>query len=226
MLNLANRSATVLKLANRSARWVPPHPRLRAIHVLARPNGGGLTKATEPELSDQTRWMLAVRDLRDRRAFGMLFDFYGPRLKAFVMRAGATGALAEDIVQDVMLAVWHRAGQFDPERSHVSGWIYRIARNRQIDLARKARRAVPEDIEYEPEQDEPAQRLAMDQEATQLRDALARLKPEQKQMIEKAFLGELSHSEIQDDTGLPLGTIKSRIRLGLERLRHELKGLR
>jgi RNA polymerase sigma-70 factor (ECF subfamily) len=63
--------------------------------------------------------MLAVRDLRDRRAFGLLFDFYGPRLKAFVMRSGASSALAEDIVQDVMLAVWHRAGQFDPERAHV-----------------------------------------------------------------------------------------------------------
>lgn len=216
----------MLNLANRSAQWAPPPPKLRATRRMDATNGGGLTRPADPELSDQTAWMLAVRDRRDRRAFGMLFDFYGPRLKAFVMRSGASGALAEDIVQDVMLAVWHRAGQFDPARAHVSGWIYRIARNRQIDLARKARRALPEEIDHERAEDEPVQRLAMDQEATQLRDALARLKPEQKQMIEKAFLGELSHSEIQDDTGLPLGTIKSRIRLGLERLRHELKGLR
>jgi RNA polymerase sigma-70 factor (ECF subfamily) len=144
-----------------------------------------------------------------------------------VMRAGVGSAQAEDIAQDVMLAVWQKAGQFDPARSQVSGWIYRIARNRQIDLARRLAIPLPEELPPEGGlSDDPSQILAMDQEARKLRAAVERLKPDQKQMIEKAYLGELSHSEIREVTGLPLGTIKSRIRLGLDRLRHELKGLR
>lgn len=179
------------------------------------------------DISNLTKWMLAVRDQRDRDAFGRLFDHYAPRLKAMVMRGGSGGAQADDIVQDVMLAVWQKAAQFDPARSQVSGWIYRIARNRQIDLARRPAIPFPEDLIPDGgADDDPGQVMAMDQEARKLLAAVERLKPEQKMMIEKAYLGELTHSEIQHVTGLPLGTIKSRIRLGLERLRHELKGLR
>ncbi len=186
-----------------------------------------LSEERSDDLSDQTRWMIAVRDRRDREAFGRLFDFYAPRLKAVAMRSGANAAQAEDIVQDVMLAVWHRAAQFDATRAQVSGWVYRIARNRQIDLARRAPRPVPEEIaEPDTASEDATDILALEQEAGHLREALARLKPDQREMIEKAYLGELSHTEIQDVTGLPLGTIKSRIRLGLDRLRHELKGLR
>jgi RNA polymerase sigma-70 factor (ECF subfamily) len=186
-----------------------------------------LSDPAEAGLSEQTRWMLAVRDTRDRAAFGRLFDFYAPRLKAMVLRSGAGHARADDIVQDVMLAVWQKAGQFDPARSQVSGWIYRIARNRQIDLSRRPALPMPEDLTL-PDETSASQFevLAMDQEASELRRALERLGGEQRAMIEKAYMGELSHSEISEITGLPLGTIKSRIRLGLERLRHELKGLR
>lgn len=179
------------------------------------------------EISEQTKWMLAVRDRRDRVAFGHLFDFYAPRLKAVMMRSGTGASQAEDIVQDVMLAVWNKAHQFDPARSQVSGWIYRISRNRQIDLARRNARPAPEELEMETDpKADPSEVLGLEQEAALLKTALSKLKPDQKEMIEKAYLGELTHSEIQEVTGLPLGTIKSRIRLALERLRHELKGLR
>lgn len=171
--------------------------------------------------------MLAIRDQRDKAAFANLFDHFAPRLKGFLIRGGLNGAQAEDLVQDVMLSVWHKAAQFDPARSQVSGWIYQIARNRQIDHFRRAARPLPEELE-EPEASEPdaTQILGLEQEADQLRAALETLKPEQRQLVERAYLGELTHAEIQAETGLPLGTIKSRIRLGLERLRHELKGLR
>lgn len=179
------------------------------------------------ELSDQTAWMLAVRDARDKAAFARLFDFYAPRLKGFVMRSGTNAALAEEIVQDVMLTVWHKAAQFDPERAQVSGWIYQITRNRQIDTIRRSGRAVPEELKQEEGHDpDPTQVMALEQEAGKLKQALRRLKPDQREMIEKAYLGDLTHQEIRDQTGLPLGTIKSRIRLGLDRLRHELKELR
>jgi len=109
----------------------------------------------------------------------------------------------------------------------VSSWIYQFARNRQIDIIRKEARPVPEALKAEEETDDDAgQMLAIEQETEKLRQALNKLSPSQREVIERAYLGDLTHIEIRDTTGLPLGTIKSRIRLGLERLRHELKDLR
>ena len=197
--------------------------------VTSAPGDDGCQKpaATEVQIAPETQWMLAVRDQRDKPAFARLFDHFAPRLKGFVIRSGCNPAQAEEIVQDVMLTVWHKADQFDPHRAQVSAWIYQIARNRQIDLHRKLGRPVPEELKEEPGlEPDASQILAVQQETTQLKDALSRLAPNQREMIEKAYLGELSHQDISKATGLPLGTIKSRIRLGLERLRHDLKAMR
>lgn len=178
------------------------------------------------EISQQTRWMLAVRDSRDRDAFVKLFDFFAPRLKGFIMRTGTSSHQAEEIVQDVMLTIWRKAAQFDPHRAQVSAWVYQIARNRQIDLARKENRPLPEELKEDPGQEQDAsQILGVEQETAKLRLALKTLNPDQREIIEQAYLGELTHHEISAKTGIPLGTIKSRIRLGLARLRHELKDL-
>ncbi len=179
------------------------------------------------EHSRQTAWMIAIRDRRDHAAFAELFDFFAPRLKGFVMRSGMGSAQAEEIVQDVMLTVWRKAAQFDPHRAQVSAWIYQIARNRQIDVIRREGRPLPEVLREDPgTAPDASQILALEQETDRLRDALARLSRDQREIVEKAYLGELSHQEISARTGIPLGTIKSRIRLGLERLRHELKELK
>jgi RNA polymerase sigma-70 factor (ECF subfamily) len=177
--------------------------------------------------SEMTAALIAVRDRRDRDAFARLFDHFAPRLKAMLIRGGLRDGSAEDVVQDVMLTVWHKAAQFDPHRAEAQSWIYRIARNRQIDLARRRPLPLPEPIE-EPEGAEPdaAQILALQQEVGRLRAALARLSPEQGRALRQAYIDELPHSQISQATGLPLGTIKSRIRLGLERLRHELRDLK
>lgn len=168
-----------------------------------------------------------MRDARDKAAFSELFDYFGPRLKGFVMRSGMSAAQAEEVVQDVMLTVWRKADLFDPHRAQVSAWIYQIARNRQIDVIRKEKRPIPEELREDPEvEPDASQILAVEQEAGKLKDALARLTENQRVILEKAYLGELTHQEISAQTGLPLGTIKSRIRLGLERLRHELGELR
>ena len=181
----------------------------------------------EQQFSDQTLWMLAVRDQRNRAAFENLFDYFAPRLKGAAMRSGLTAAVAEDVAQDVMLTVWRKAAMFDPHRAPVSAWIFQIARNRRIDLVRKESRPVPEEIaNTQNAEDDATQILAMEQEAGKLKIALAALNPDQRSLIEKAYLGELTHKEISAQTGLALGTVKSRIRLGLDRLRHELKGLR
>jgi RNA polymerase sigma-70 factor (ECF subfamily) len=182
-------------------------------------------RVTGEAYSETTVWMLAVRDDRDKAAFGRLFDHFAPRLKGVICRSGVSPAQAEDIVQDVMLTVWRKSHMFDPGRAQVSAWIYQIARNRQIDILRKEKRPVPEELKpVEDTEDDASQVVALEQETQALRAALQTLKPAQREMVERAYLGELTHAEIKAETGLPLGTIKSRIRLGLEKLRHELKG--
>ncbi len=185
-------------------------------------------KTEEPALSPPTEWLIAVRDKRDRVAFGRLFDHFAPRLTAMMLRSGMSRAMADDVVQDVLLTAWQKAHLYDAARAQAAAWIYRIARNRQIDILRRERRPVPEALKMESEEadDDAHSAVALDQEAARLREALEALTPEQRRVIEGAYLSDLTHTEIRQSTGLPMGTIKSRIRLALERLRHELKGLR
>lgn len=172
-------------------------------------------------------WLDAVERIRlhrDQAAFAALFGHFAPRVKAFLMKSGASESLAEECTQEVMATLWHKAHLFDPTRASVATWIFTIARNRRIDALRKQRRPEPEDLPWGPEP-EPDQEdaLVLQQESERLGAALAQLPVKQRELIEKAYFGDLSHSEIAAETGLPLGTIKSRIRLALERLRHEMK---
>jgi RNA polymerase sigma factor (sigma-70 family) len=164
-----------------------------------------------------------IRDDRDEDAFAALFGHYAPRVKSFLRRGGASDSLAEECAQEVMATVWQKAALFDPTRASVSTWIFTIARNRKIDALRRQRRPEPEDLGWGP-QEEPDQEdaYALQQETDRLGVALSRLPEKQRELIERAYFGDLSHSEIAAETGLPLGTIKSRIRLALERLRHAL----
>ncbi|MFU8864433.1 MAG: sigma-70 family RNA polymerase sigma factor [Rhodobacterales bacterium] len=168
--------------------------------------------------------MSLIRDHKDQSAFAELFQYFAPRVKAFLMRSGADATLAEECTQEVMATLWHKAHLFDPSRASVATWVFTIARNRKIDALRKQRRPEPEDLEWGPEQ-EPDQEdvLSLQQESEQLGRAIAALPAKQRELIEKAYFGDLSHSEIAEQTGLPLGTIKSRIRLALDRLRHAMK---
>jgi RNA polymerase sigma-70 factor (ECF subfamily) len=175
---------------------------------------------------DETDWaglLVRVRDHQDRAAFAALFRHFAPRVKAFLMKSGAGAALAEECAQDVMATLWQKAHLFDPARASVATWVYTIARNRRIDALRKARRPEPEDLPWgpEPEPDQ-AEVYEAQQETDRLGAALAQLPDKQRALIERAYFGDLSHTEIAAETGLPLGTIKSRIRLALERLRHHM----
>lgn len=172
---------------------------------------------------DMTALMLSVRDARDEAAFAALFGHFAPRVKAFLIRSGTARGLAEECTQEVMASVWTKAHLFDPARASVATWIFTIARNRRIDVLRRERRPEPEDLTWGPEA-EPDQidALALQQDSAALSRALDSLPAKQRELIEKAYFGDLSHSEIAEITGLPLGTIKSRIRLALDRLRHAL----
>ena len=168
--------------------------------------------------------MVRIRDARDESAFVDLFAHFAPRVKGFLMRSGTDPALAEECAQEVMATVWHKSHLFDPTRASVATWIFTIARNKKIDVLRKQRRPEPEDLTWGPEAEpDQADALALQQETELLGAALATLPDKQRDLIEKAYFSDLSHSEIAEITGLPLGTIKSRIRLALERLRHSLK---
>ena len=164
-----------------------------------------------------------VETLKDTSAFEELFNHFAPRVKAFLMKSGADPQMAEECSQEVMATVWRKAHLFDPARASVSTWIFTIARNKKIDAIRKLNRPEPEQLypeqDYEPDQEEVVE---LQQETERLATALGELPEKQRVLIEKAYLGELSHSEIAEITGLPLGTIKSRIRLALEKLRHAM----
>jgi RNA polymerase sigma-70 factor (ECF subfamily) len=179
---------------------------------------------TQEQTREWTDVIARIRDQRDRAAFQRLFSHFAPRVKAFLMKSGADASLAEECTQEVMATLWQKAHLFDPSRASAATWIFTIARNRKIDAIRKQRRPEPEDLPWGPEQEpDQADALALQQESEKLGAAIAQLPEKQKDLIEKAYFGDLTHSEIAEETGLPLGTIKSRIRLALDRLRHQMK---
>jgi RNA polymerase sigma-70 factor (ECF subfamily) len=198
----------------------PPYAALGATDLLRRK---GRLVSGEMEHDDWGALILRVRDAQDKQAFAALFRHFAPRIKGFLMKSGATASLAEECAQDVMATLWQKSHLFDPTRASAATWIFTIARNRRIDALRKSRRPEPEDLPWGPEA-EPDQHDALElaQETDRLAEALALLPEKQRELIERAYFGDLSHSEIAAETGLPLGTIKSRIRLALDRLRHKL----
>jgi RNA polymerase sigma factor (sigma-70 family) len=171
--------------------------------------------------------VLAVAEHRDREAFTRLFDHFVPRIEAYLSRLGADPATAEEISQDVLLTLWRKAQLFDPSKSSVTTWLYRIARNRRIDTARRDRMDYvdPMSTDFEDVADDASLDMAMDMQQREevLRAAIKELPEEQLSLVRLAFFDSLSHSTIAEKTGLPLGTVKSRIRLAFARLRRTLE---
>jgi len=164
----------------------------------------------------------AVAERHDRSAFATLFRHFAPRLKAFGMRQGADAAAAEELVQETMLSVWRKAGTFDRQRATANTWVFTIVRNKRIDLFRRENRpeVTLDDVPDAVSDEEGADRsVEVVQVGGAVRNALATLSPEQLEVVHKAFYEDKSHSEIAAELNLPLGTVKSRIRLALTRLR-------
>ena len=178
----------------------------------------------DPQRADWAGHIRRISKAKDQLAFAELFDHFAPRIKAFLMKSGAAESLAEECTQEAMATVWRKAEMFDPTRASAATWIFTIARNRKIDILRKERRPEPEDLPWGPES-EPDQEavISLQQDCEKLSAALTALPEKQRELVEKAYFGDLSHSQIAAETGLPLGTIKSRIRLALDRLRHAMK---
>lgn len=217
---------------------IVPHVSMRAAAGVPAPeirtSGAGAPPMTgegkrQAGVAAMEELLLAVANHRSRQAFRSLFEHFAPRLTAFILRQGTDPDLSEEIVQETMVNVWRKAHQFDPARASASTWVFTIARNMRIDLLRKHRRPAPnpDDPAFVPDPDPPAfETLARGQEARGLRDAVAKLPTEQRQVLELAFFEEKSHVAIAEALGLPLGTVKSRIRLALKKIRSDMGGQR
>ena len=178
---------------------------------------------------DDAKLVDAIVAQRDKSAFVVLFERYAPKLNGYLLRLGLEASQAEEIVQDVMLTLWRKAHLYDAAKSSLATWLFRIARNRRIDVLRRNR------IDYV----EPASSLFdvvdmalgadtiidMQQKQGRVREVLRLLPPDQAGLIQLSFFENLSHAQIAAQTGLPLGTIKSRIRLAFTKLRLALEAV-
>ncbi len=166
---------------------------------------------------------------KDREAFARLFTHFAPRIKTMMLRAGMTDQGAEDLAQETMLAVWNKAQLFDPAGLGPSAWVYTIARNLRIDASRRARRAqrIGDAATQQPdvEQSLPDALVASSQAEDNVRISIARLSREQLEVVTMSFFENKAHPEIAEVLGIPLGTVKSRLRLAMKRLRTLLEEL-
>jgi len=167
-------------------------------------------------------WIAAIAARQDRTAFAALFAFYAPRIKTLLMRMGASADVGEDIAQETLLSVWRKAASFDPARASASTWIYTIARNLRIDRLRHDNMArlyeQSETVEREgPER--PDATLSAEERAQRVRAALDKIPEEQVCVLKLSFFEGHAHGDIAEELKLPLGTVKSRLRLAMSRLR-------
>jgi RNA polymerase sigma-70 factor (ECF subfamily) len=178
--------------------------------------------ADGPRLAELVRRIAAEAD---RAAFAELFGLLAPRVKGFLVRLGCDGATAEEIAQDVMLTVWHRAGQFDRSQAAVTTWVFTIARNRRIDRLRRDRWIEPERDDphfFEGSVESAETDVEIAERQARLHQAIADLPEEQAQLIYMAYFQDKAHSGIATERNLPLGTVKSRLRLAMLRLKKAL----
>ena len=163
---------------------------------------------------------------RDREAFAQLFDLFAPKVKSFMMRKGTSSEMAEDLVQETMITVWSKAALYSPERGGVATWIFTIARNLRIDRLRREKTSLYTDIDdYDAESNDAAQDDALGrlQEDSHVAKALSQIPEEQRELLILSYVDDLPQSEIAAKLQIPLGTVKSRMRLAYRRMRKLLE---
>ena len=160
---------------------------------------------------------------QDKLAFNSIFKYFAPRLKSFLVKAGSTDTQAEEVIQEVMIAVWTKSSTYDSNKSSVSTWIYTIARNKRIDKIRKEKRhylsesdeglEIPVDSTQEKE-------IFTAQVSNSLKKYMSNLPEEQSKLLKLSYFYNKTHADISAELKIPLGTVKSRIRLALTKMRH------
>ena len=186
-------------------------------------------KVLKPAAKDQelTTLINLIATRKDKTAFSSLFKLVGPRIKGYLMKLGSNDIVAEDLLQEVMLTVWRKSETFDRNKAAVSTWLFTIARNKRIDMLRKEIRPQldPNDPMLTPNQEESADNVyGSKQESIKITDAIKMLPEEQSKLIKMTYYEDKSHSIIARELNMPLGTVKSRIRLASTRLKKLLEG--
>lgn len=179
-------------------------------------------------IADPAELLARIAGQRDRSALAELFRQLAPRLKSMMLRLGADAALAEDLVQETLLAVWRKAHLYSPDRGAPVTWIFTIARNLRIDQLRRLSNKPYEDLEgIDATDGTPSglQIVEQQQVVSRVSKALANLPEDQREVIQLSFLSDMTHADISDKLGIPLGTVKSRLRLAYGRLRPMLEDL-
>ncbi|HEX3675072.1 MAG TPA: sigma-70 family RNA polymerase sigma factor [Rhizomicrobium sp.] len=171
--------------------------------------------------------VVAVAASRDRCAFEALFSHFAPRIKAYLLKLGAGSGLADDLAQEAMLILWRKAALFDPSKASAATWVFTIARNLRIDAIRRERRPDfdPDDPALVPAAEPAADSVLMrEDDDVRLHSAMKSLSPEQAQVVQMSFFADKPHSQIAAELGLPLGTVKSRLRLAMAHIRLTITG--
>jgi RNA polymerase sigma factor (sigma-70 family) len=177
------------------------------------------------EVAEMDALLGRVAANRDRAAFAVLFAHFAPRVKAYLLRLGASSGVAEELAQETLLSVWRKAQLFDPAKASAATWLFTIARNLRIDAIRREKRPEldPEAFMPEPDADADAGLMLAENEG-RLRLALKELPADQIQVVELSFFADKPHSQIAVELGIPLGTVKSRLRLAMGRLKRAMGG--
>jgi len=185
----------------------------------------------QPSAKRMAGLICAISAHGDRAAFAELFGYFAPRLKNMLRRSGSTPDSAEDVAQEAMLTVWRKAHLFDPAKAAASTWIFTIARNLRTDSARRERRAQLHAIaeQNEPQtqiQEQPDEIVGLAERQARVQAAMQELPPDQLRVVMLSFVEGKAHSEIAAELGIPMGTVKSRMRLAMSRLKPVLEDLR
>ena len=178
----------------------------------------GSARDTTPEALKQN--LVDLAKYRDKQLFVVLYDYFAPRLKNHLVRKGAHSEMAEELVQEAMLSVWRRCGSYNPDKATASTWIFRIARNLWIDRLRKEKPGFTVSMDVYPEMGfEPSHAVA---DSDKLKQAISNLPHQQSQLVYKVYFEGKSHREIADDIDIPLGSVKSGLRLAFGKLRNQI----